>query len=419
MKLVKKNGAKVFWVTTGVALGALILLLAVFNVVMIRHINSQARQALNANAAWLRGENNYDIDLYDLFVVNFLYLDKDNNPFDAGIDYYYDPLGVTNDLLTYQAQHKESLLSEEPCAVTLGGQNYYVRQVSLPERADYEVSYDEEGHAEESFDSIASALLYVNVTPWSRLWSGVNLAFAVAVLLFSAAACGIGLRTGMMIEDSEERMKRFFQNASHELKTPITSIQGYAEGIATGVMLDAKAAAGVILEESERMRQLVEDLLYLSRIDSGRAAPRMEKVDLRELIYGGMATVSGMAMQKGVSLEANLHEAELPLMADERQLSQAIGNILANGVRYARSRVTVSVRVENCSASVIIADDGSGITPGDLPHIFERFYYGKHGGTGIGMALAQEIAVLHRGSLCAQNSPEGAVFTLTVPLPGP
>ena len=136
--------------------------------------------------------------------------------------------------------------------------------------------------------------MYIDIGPITRYIVTLNWVFFAVLLAISSVMCLLGFRFGRDIEKEAERQQTFFQNASHELKTPLMAIQGYAEGIQAGVM-DAGGAADVILEESDRMTELVEELLDISKIDMGRQRLTLSETDIRELLYDGIRAVEPIA----------------------------------------------------------------------------------------------------------------------------
>ena len=216
------------------------------------------------------------------------------------------------------------------------------------------------------------------------------------------------------LESSEARRRQFVSDASHELKTPLMAIQGYAEGIQAGVM-DAGGAAEVILEESDRMTELVEELLDISKIDMGRQQLALSEMDVRELLYDSIRAVEPAAAG-GIAIVPDFPEEPVMVSCDDTRLRRAVTNILSNGVRYARSELRLTCRADKRHVTIRIQDDGDGIAEEDIPHIFDRFYMGRSGKSGIGLALTKEIVHLHKGTIRAYNGDTGAVFEISIPV---
>lgn len=260
-----------------------------------------------------------------------------------------------------------------------------------------------------------SYIMYIDIGPITRYIVTLNWAFFAVLVAISSVMCLLGFRFGRDIEKEAERQQTFFQNASHELKTPLMAIQGYAEGIQAGVM-DTASAAEVILKESDRMTELVDELLDISKIDMGRQPLTLSEMDVRELLYDSIRAVEPTAAAGGIAIVPDFPEEPVMVSCDDTRLRRAVTNILSNGVRYARSELRLTCRTEKRHATIRIQDNGDGIAEADLPHIFDRFYMGKSGKSGIGLALTKEIIHLHKGTIRAYNGDGGAVFEITIPV---
>ena len=259
-----------------------------------------------------------------------------------------------------------------------------------------------------------SYIMYIDIGPITRYIVTLNWVFFAVLLAISSVMCLLGFRFGRDIEKEAERQQTFFQNASHELKTPLMAIQGYAEGIQAGVM-DAGGAAEVILAESDRMTELVDELLDISKIDMGRQQLALSEMDVRELLYDSIRAVEPTAASS-IAIVPDFPEEPVMVSCDDTRLRRAVTNILSNGVRYARSQLRLTCRANKRHVTIRIQDDGDGIAEEDLPHIFDRFYMGRSGKSGIGLALTKEIVHLHRGTIRAYNGDSGAVFEISIPV---
>ena len=258
-------------------------------------------------------------------------------------------------------------------------------------------------------------IMYIDIGPITRYIVTLNWAFFGVLLAISSVMCLLGFRFGRDIEKEAERQQTFFQNASHELKTPLMAIQGYAEGIQAGVM-DTGGAAEVILAESDRMTELVDELLDISKIDMGRQPLALSEMDIRELLYDSIRAVEPTAAAGGIAIVPDFPETPVMVSCDDTRLRRAVTNILSNGVRYARSKLRLTCRPDKRNVIIRIQDDGDGIAEEDLPHIFDRFYMGRSGKSGIGLALTKEIIHLHKGTIRAYNGDSGAVFEISIPV---
>lgn len=218
------------------------------------------------------------------------------------------------------------------------------------------------------------------------------------------------------LETYDKAQKTFLQNVSHEFRTPLMSIRSYAEGIKYDVV-DHNTAVDIIVDESKRMTHLVEDLLYLSRLDTIEENYRFNSIDLNELISSCVERMNGIAIKDNIEIIINKSDGRIEVSADEEKLSRAVTNIIGNCIRYADSTVVITSRIiDNRKAELIISDDGPGFEANDLPYIFDRFYKGKKGNFGLGLAISKSIVEKHNGEITAENLNPGALFRIVMPL---
>ena len=218
------------------------------------------------------------------------------------------------------------------------------------------------------------------------------------------------------LEKAEAAQVKFFQNASHELRTPLTAIRGYAEGIASGVMQDVVSSANIIVDHSDKMSALVDELLYSSKLDSYMEASGDEVFDLPEILCRCLLSVAGSAEERNLRLDLHMQPEVLPLQGSEEMIERALTNILSNAVRYARTEIVISLSAGEERVVITVEDDGAGISEEDLPHIFERFYKGRGGVTGLGLSITQEAVRRHGGTVSASAQNGRTVFIVTLPL---
>jgi two-component system, OmpR family, sensor kinase len=209
--------------------------------------------------------------------------------------------------------------------------------------------------------------------------------------------------------------RAFLLSVSHELKTPLTAIRGYAEGLGEGAFEPAEAARTIQLEAG-RLERLVRDLLDLARMNRSEFSVREEPVDLAETARTAVARHEAAARSFGVGLTVDA--AETWVSGDADRVLQVASNLVENALREtpAGGAVTVSAR----DGRLVVADTGSGIPPEDLPHAFERFYlYDKFGrdrpvGSGLGLAIVQQLVTAMRGTVSVQSDGGGTRFTVSL-----
>lgn len=249
-------------------------------------------------------------------------------------------------------------------------------------------------------------IIYVDVTPEIKMVASIDLAILIIMLLSGISTALTGMRIGLNIEKDQKKQKQFFENASHELKTPLMSIQGYAEGIHDGVIKDQEHAISVILNETDKMTSLVDEILCLSRIESGETKLSLEKVSVQDVVNNCLVSIETMVMKKGIVLEANIEKGFVS--ADPMQFETAVMNLLTNAVKYTKSRIIISYNGKELK----IWNDGSCISKEEAINIFERFYIGKNGNTGIGLALTKEIVEKHGWKIYANSIYNGTQFVI-------
>ncbi|MCI8510452.1 MAG: HAMP domain-containing histidine kinase [Lachnospiraceae bacterium] len=213
---------------------------------------------------------------------------------------------------------------------------------------------------------------------------------------------------------ADQAERAFFQNASHELRTPLMSIGGYAQGIQRGVFADTSQAAGVILEESNRLTEVVDGILTLTRMDQLRYQVVPVRVELRAFIEERFERLEGLAYSKKIKLFLEPGE-EFLLITDVQLLERAVTNVVSNCIRYAKTAVHITVESSGGQILLTVQDDGPGLGDEDLLHLFERFYKGKNGNHGLGLAIAKRSLEYMGGDIEAQSRPDGAVFIIRLP----
>lgn len=225
-------------------------------------------------------------------------------------------------------------------------------------------------------------------------------------------------RMAHRLKSAEEAQIRMIQDISHELKTPLMSVQGYAEAIRDGIVTDAEAerSLDVIIEESQRLKRLVEDLLTLSKLENQEFHMNLAPVAGSEIAGATIHAVGGYAREHGITVELRI-DGDFQGLMDFDRMKQCLINIIGNGIRYSESKISVTVSQSRDCGLFIISDDGVGIGTDEIPLIFNRFHRGKSGGAGMGLTIAQAIAQRHGGDITASNGEvKGAVFQVSIPL---
>ena len=229
------------------------------------------------------------------------------------------------------------------------------------------------------------------------------------------------------VDSSHRMMRELLANVSHELKTPLTSIQGFSQAALDGAIKsdeELRESNRIIHDEANRMRGLVDDLLLLSQIESGQVSMQHAHVDLGALLERMLERFQWAL--RDASIDSGLHIDRLPMVhGDERRLEQVFGNLIENAIRHTPpgGRIAISgVATREGQASVAVHNTGSFIPNEDLPRVFERFFQvdraraRRGGSSGLGLSIVSEIVDAHNGTVRAESDPEtGTQFIVELP----
>ncbi len=232
------------------------------------------------------------------------------------------------------------------------------------------------------------------------------------------------------VSRSHRTLREFLANVSHELKTPLTSIQGFSQAMVDGSLKtqdDFLEAGKIINQEAVRMRGLVDDLLYLSQVEAGEAVLQLDDVNPNDLLIATRDRFRRRAEQANITLTVDTGPAAV-LRADARRIEQAVANLVDNAIRHtpAGGRVHLGSAAANGSIYVSVLNTGSFIPPEATLRIFDRFYQvdpaqaRADGNTGLGLAITKEIVEAHDGHVDVRSDrDDGTQFTISLPLAGP
>ncbi|MBQ6180921.1 MAG: HAMP domain-containing histidine kinase [Ruminococcus sp.] len=252
--------------------------------------------------------------------------------------------------------------------------------------------------------SYKGMIAYIDITGEIGMIRRINIVFLISAVIIGALGSAAGYYTGKKLEQNQLAQKQFFENTSHELKTPLTSIRGYAEGIETGVITDYKRTGRTIAAQTEKMSRLVEEILCMAKIESGSVSLEREDIELSGFIQDCLMPFEGTVLSRG--LEVSLDLMPTTVAADPDKLEHAISNLLTNALKYARTKISVSCG----SGGFCISNDCEPLSDDTLSHLFERFYTGRDGNTGIGLSLAKDLIELHGWQITARRTEDGVCF---------
>ncbi len=230
------------------------------------------------------------------------------------------------------------------------------------------------------------------------------------------------------IAESASRLKdEFLATVSHELRTPLHAISGWAHVLARAELsrADQVRAVEAILRNAKAQNRIIEDILDVSRIITGKLKLDLQPLDLVSVVESALDTVKPTAAAKSIRVETAIERARLTVLGDAARLQQVAWNVLSNALKFtpAGGAVTIGLREAGGNAQLTVTDTGIGIAPEFLPHVFERFRQAdgsitrRHGGLGLGLALVRHIVEMHGGTVHADSAgiDRGASFVLTIP----
>jgi signal transduction histidine kinase len=225
------------------------------------------------------------------------------------------------------------------------------------------------------------------------------------------------------LQENDKQRRAMLADVSHELRTPITVIQGNVEGILDGLYPADEARLTSIMEETQILSRLVDDLRTLALAESGSLKLTREATDLGDLIRDTAAGFESQALEKGVRFELSLAQVE-EMIVDPLRLREVLSNLIGNALRYTPAQGVVKVNLTESAAGVgrsvlfSVEDSGVGIPSADLPHVFERFYKSSDsGGMGLGLSIAKYLVEAHGGKIWAESEVgKGTKISFSIPV---
>ncbi|GAA0321295.1 HAMP domain-containing sensor histidine kinase [Oceanobacillus sp. FSL W7-1293] len=221
------------------------------------------------------------------------------------------------------------------------------------------------------------------------------------------------------LEQYMKSQQTFFQNASHELKTPLMTIQGYAEGIRDGIFdeKDTEKGLDVMVTEVNRLKKIINEMILLAKLDSQPDVYEETEIDVQAFVDGIVSKALPIVNENKLDLHQKV-DGSITIHADEEKLLRAVSNVVFNAIRYANKEISIHVYKKKNMIFFDIEDDGKGISEEDMDKIFHRFIKGKGGETGLGLAIARAIIEQSNGKIYAGQSKKlgGAKFTMCLPV---
>ena len=306
------------------------------------------------------------------------------------------------------------LRNEKPREIRVGDRIFYIKLIRSYQGRD-EISkdiYEGEELTDEFIMDFNSArgyeVIYINVTAQYKTVEEVLHTVKVSSVIIGIIGFICALVVSFLLEKNERMQKKFFENTSHELKTPLAAIKGYAEGIQKGVIDDTQKTGLIISKQTDKMTKLVEDILSVARLESGAIKLDKEVVDTSEFIQDCLMPYEGEVRERNLEIELDLDEADIKV--DYAQFERAFANIINESLEKAKSRVLIS----NNENKIDIWTDCSDFSDEDIKHMFDRFYVKSDGKTGVELALARDIIAFHGYKIDAKRVDDGIDFVIDV-----
>ncbi len=291
--------------------------------------------------------------------------------------------------------------------------NEYGEYYFLVENIKEPIFFDED--IRDNTEEEIPVMFYVDVTSSINVVNRINYIFFIMFILMIIIEGLVGIYLGSRLEDTQKKLKHFFQNASHELKSPLMSIQGYAQGISTGIIDDTKMASEIIINKSDKMRLLIDEILNISKLDTKGYILKKETIDIRDIIEDSLDNYISLIDTKKIDVEINVDEKNTQIVGDALQIYKAINTIIDNAFKFAISTVSIRTYRKNSFLYIDIYNDGEKISNDNMKHIFDRFYSANDFSTGIGLAMAKEILMLSKGDIMVKNIEDGVLFQVKLP----
>lgn len=380
-----KTRYKIATLTGSAVMAAMLLSLLILNIVFNKKIELRAENAIK-NVFTLNSDEylNYESenDTGSLYYASLVYMGADSENRD---DIYQILTPKEKKLIDWYETHP----SDEMQRAKINEATYYMKA---------RTEYYEDGNER--------LLAYVDVTGEPELVKEISFGVLLDAFVIAALGAAIGYFLGKKLEQNDKAQKTFFENTSHELKTPLMAICGYAEEIEMGVITDYSQAGRMIVSQTERMSKLIEDILYLSKMESGTEPLKCEPIEMASLVQDILMPLEGIVNRRNLSVSLELDEGYVN--GDPEKLEHAVANLITNSVKYACSHIEISWKNQVLS----IWNDGGELSTEDFSHMFERFHTGQNGNSGIGLALSKEIVEMHGWKLSAKNDRHGICLSM-------
>ncbi|MEA1885282.1 MAG: HAMP domain-containing sensor histidine kinase, partial [Thermotogota bacterium] len=229
----------------------------------------------------------------------------------------------------------------------------------------------------------------------------------------------LGNAINTMAQSLEERdieQKKFYEAVSHDIKTPLTVISGYAQGLKTDIFKDKDQTLDKIIEECQELKKQLENVIFLSKLDTVKESYKFEQLEMNNLIIESLNNVESLIILDEIDVDFT-PVTDILFKGDRQKLLKAFVNILTNCIKYTSDLIIIKVEKKKSTVCVTIQDNGPGFSDEILQNAFSRDYIGEKDGTGIGLSIVKRVIEGHQGTLSLENDPSlGAIYRIQLPL---
>ncbi len=377
----KRHKVRIAALLGGVAFAILILLTVIFNICVHFWIKNNAADAIEAVTSY-EADGSAEDDIKDsVYYAEWVYFKE------------ADREGNKDELTDKERELYKWVLDNDASAmqsVKLGENSYYIKEFN---------DFNEKGDL---------LLAYVDVSGGPEIIIGINIMMILAAIIIGVIGAVFGYYVGLKIEQKELAQMNFFENTSRELKTPLMMIGGYAEAIEQGIVNDDQRTGRIIVSETNHMSNLIEDILYMAKVESGAVHINKEEIRFGEFVEDVLMPFEGAVAEHDLRVDVDMATGNV--LADPSKLEHAITGLFNYSLNRAKSKI--EIKYYN-NTFTIWNDVDSIIDEEELAHIFDASHTGSKGNTGIGLALAKEIVEMHGWRISATSTNNGMLFSVS------
>lgn len=311
-------------------------------------------------------------------------------------------------LLTEHYLKKEANFTDTPFTLSAETKDYLIVITDLDQNnqyyARYAVIYTSLNNDQSLLRQLENLVLIITLLS----------ALVFTPLLWILSGRLVKLRHNTFLGESMEAQRTIFQNTSHELRTPLMSIEGYAQAILDGIIPDTALAVNIIIQESERMKQLIDGILTMARLDTGAQEITPVSIDIYDYLTQLIERVQGIALSFKRELIFDASQNQVYAWLDPILLDKACSNLLTNALQYAKHYVYIQLSEQDNKIVIAFENDGAKLNEKEIPLLFQRFYKGNSGNFGIGLSIVKSAVEYMDGTISAENGVNGARFTIII-----